>query len=253
MDIKELLDKEVMLRNSANELDYSRPDPLIVARRFSDEHIALTCALFAYGNASQIVKFLEKLDFSLFLDDFDAFLLTLEDKYYRFQNSHDVIEWFKTLQKMSDMGGVESIFMDGYKDKNLISALSHLIDTIYSLNPYRSQGYQFLISKPITTVAKASAMKRWFMYLRWMIRADELDMGLWSGVDKSELLMPLDTHTFNISRKLGLLQRKQCDLRASMELTEKLREFDATDPIKYDFALYRIGQEKLLDGYIATR
>jgi uncharacterized protein (TIGR02757 family) len=121
-----------------------------------------------------------------------------------------------------------------------------LIDTLYDLNPYRSKGYGFLIGKPLTSVAKASAMKRWMMYLRWMVRADALDMGLWKRIEPSELIMPLDTHTFAVSRRLGLLQRKQCDLRAAVELTETLRKLDPEDPLKYDFALYRIGQEKIL-------
>ncbi|MDD3856306.1 TIGR02757 family protein, partial [Sulfurimonas sp.] len=91
----------------------------------------------------------------------------------------------------------------------------------------------------------AGALKRWMMYLRWMIREDNIDRGLWNGVDKSDLIIPLDTHTFNVSKKLGLLQRKSYDLEAAVELTCKLKEFDKNDPLKYDFALYRIGQEKL--------
>jgi uncharacterized protein (TIGR02757 family) len=86
------------------------------------------------------------------------------------------------------------------------------------------------------------------MYLRWMVRSDELDMGLWNGVDPSELIMPLDTHTFSVSRALGLLKRGQCDMRAAIELTETLKAFDPADPLKYDFALYRIGQEKITLG-----
>ncbi|MGB5791469.1 DUF2400 family protein, partial [Poseidonibacter sp.] len=73
-----------------------------------------------------------------------------------------------------------------------------------------------------------------------------LDMGLWSGIDKKDLLLPLDTHTFKVSQKLGLLTRKTYDLKSAILITEKLREFDDADPIKYDFALYRIGQEKIL-------
>ena len=89
-------------------------------------------------------------------------------------------------------------------------------------------------------------MKRWMMYLRWMVRKDNIDMGLWSKVDTKDLIMPLDTHTFNVSQKLGLLQRKSYDLEAALELTQTLKIFDAADPVKYDFALYRIGQEKML-------
>jgi uncharacterized protein (TIGR02757 family) len=79
-----------------------------------------------------------------------------------------------------------------------------------------------------------------------MVRHDELDMGLWTGVDKSDLILPLDTHTFNVSKNLGLLSRKTYDLKSALLITEKLKEFDSNDPIKYDFALYRLGQEKLL-------
>jgi uncharacterized protein (TIGR02757 family) len=92
----------------------------------------------------------------------------------------------------------------------------------------------------------AGTYKRYFMYLRWMVRKDELDMGLWSKIDKKDLLMPLDTHTFKVSQKLGLLKRKTYDMRATLELTESLKSFDITDPIKYDFALYRLGQEKIV-------
>jgi uncharacterized protein (TIGR02757 family) len=83
------------------------------------------------------------------------------------------------------------------------------------------------------------------MYLRWVVRNDNLDMGLWKRVDKRDLLMPLDTHTFRVSQKLGILKRKSYDLKAVLELTQNLKKFDENDPIKYDFAIYRIGQERL--------
>ena len=84
------------------------------------------------------------------------------------------------------------------------------------------------------------------MFLRWMVRSDELDLGLWNGVNKKDLILPLDTHTFKVSQKLGLLNRKTYDLKSALEITSALKKFDINDPIKYDFALYRIGQEKIL-------
>ena len=87
-------------------------------------------------------------------------------------------------------------------------------------------------------------MKRYNMFLRWVVRNDELDLGLWSGIDTAHLLMPLDTHTHKVALKLGLMRRKSYDFKAVLELTENLRKFDAKDPIKYDFALYRLGQSK---------
>ena len=83
------------------------------------------------------------------------------------------------------------------------------------------------------------------MYLRWMVRDDNLDLGLWKNIDKKDLILPLDTHTFKVSQKLGLLDRKNYDLKSALLITDKLKEFDKLDPIKYDFSLYRIGQEKI--------
>jgi uncharacterized protein (TIGR02757 family) len=240
------LDAEVEARNSHEELCDERPDPLMVARATKDQHHALTCALFAYGNVKAIVSFISALDSDLIEADEEKLRRVLEGKYYRFQKNEDIVQWFMTLRALKDRGGAEAIFSRGYLQDGVLEGLNLLITTLYDVNPYRSSGYEFLIGKPITSIAKASAMKRWMMYLRWMVRHDLLDMGLWSGVDTKDLIMPLDTHTFNISKRLGLLNRKQCDLRSAIELTEALKKFDPNDPLKYDFALYRIGQEKLL-------
>ncbi|MEW5832674.1 MAG: TIGR02757 family protein [Campylobacterota bacterium] len=244
--LKALLDGEAAARNCENELCESRPDPLMVARRFPDEHHALTCALFAYGSAKAIVAFTASLEPSYIGMEEERLREQLRGKYYRFQNSEDIVQWFVTLGRLRVCGGAEAVFMQGYAKEGVIGGLSTLIGKLYDLNPYRSQGYEFLIGKPVSSPSKASAMKRWMMYLRWMVRRDELDMGLWNGVKRSELIMPLDTHTFNVSRSLGLLERGTCDLRAALELTENLRLFDPEDPLRYDFALYRIGQEKML-------
>ena len=80
------------------------------------------------------------------------------------------------------------------------------------------------------------------MFLRWVVRKDCLDLGLWESVKTQDLLLPLDTHTFRISKNLGLLKRKTYDFKAVLEVSAMLRKFDRNDPIKYDFALYRIGQ-----------
>jgi len=244
-EIQAYLDTEVEARNREGELSINRPDPLMIARRSMDQHHALTCALFAYGSAKAIVSFLSALDINLIDEDEQTLRSRLEGKYYRFQSSEDIIQWFYTLGRLRAIGGAQSLFMSGYTQKGTLEGVSTLISALYDLNPYRSSGYEFLIGKPIISVQKASAMKRWMMYLRWMVRHDSLDMGLWNNVDQCDLIMPLDTHTFNVSHRLGLLNRKQCDMKAALELTEILKQFDPSDPLKYDFALYRIGQEKL--------
>lgn len=248
--LKERLDAEVRFRNCPDELCDEKPDPLMVARKFGDEWSALTCALFAYGNVRSIVAFLESLDMSLIEKDEDEIRCALNGKYYRFQNSEDIIQWFITLKRFKQQESLETCFQRGFIHNGVLGGMSRLIQSLYDVNPYSSRGYTFLIGKPIKKMENASAMKRWMMYLRWMVRHDRLDMGLWQCMGTSELIMPLDTHTFTISHSLGLLKRKQCDMRAALELTEKLKEFDREDPVKYDFALYRIGQEGISETLV---
>ena len=246
-DIKEKLDKEVEKRNKVGEVSQDNLDPILVAYRYKDETISLICALFAYGNVKQIVKFLNSIDFSLLQKSENEIKEGLKNHYYRFQKSEDVIALFIALKRLNEKTTLQNVFKSGYnKQHNVIDGINAMIKMITSLYPHNSQGYNFLTSKITTKTKGAGALKRWMMYLRWMVRDDNIDMGLWSKVDKADLIIPLDTHTFNVSKKLGLLQRKTYDLHSAIELTQKLKEFDEKDPLKYDFALYRIGQNKQL-------
>ncbi|PHS37246.1 MAG: TIGR02757 family protein [Sulfurovum sp.] len=245
-EVKTLLDKEVEIRNSHTELSYEKPDPLLIASKYQDESIALVCALFAYGNAGLIVKFLDSFDFSLLESSDETIIKELSSHYYRFQKSEDVSAFFIALKRLKSVESIENIFYAGYKkEENVLDGLWYFIETFKKVHPYKSRGYDFLTASVPKKVSAAGTYKRYMMYLRWMVRKDELDMGLWSKIDKKDLLMPLDTHTFQVSKRLGLLKRKTYDMKASIELTDTLRTFDEKDPIKYDFALYRLGQEKL--------
>ena len=246
MKIKNRLDQEVKNRNSHNELSYERPDPLLIASRYQDETISLICALFAYGNAKAIVKFLDSLDFTLLKASDKVIKKELSSHYYRFQKSEDVVAIFIALKRLKEIDSIENIFYEGYKkEHNILDGLWNFISQLQEIYPHKSRGYKFLIGSVPKNVNRAGTYKRYLMYLRWMVREDELDMGLWSKIDKKDLLMPLDTHTFHVSQKLGLLKRKTYDIRATLELTQKLKTFDKLDPIKYDFALYRLGQERI--------
>jgi len=245
--IKQILDQEVINRNSKDELSHNKPDPLLVASKYNDESVALICALFAYGNAKLIVKFLESLDFSLLEMSDEVIKTTLNTHYYRFQNSDDVSAIFIALKRLKKIDSIENIFYEGYKkEHNILDGLWHFITTLKEVYPYESRGYKFLIGSLPKKMSSSGTYKRYLMYLRWMVRKDELDLGLWSKIDKKDLLMPLDTHTFKVSQKLGLLERKSYDMKAVLELTQTLKLFDKDDPIKYDFALYRLGQEKII-------
>ena len=240
--IKRALDEEIKKRDRADEITLDRPDPLLVASKYKDEYISLVCALFAYGNANQIVKFLSSLDFSL-LDGDEKEIK--ESFYYRFQTKEDVKEFFITLNRAKRASPLKEIFLRGYKKReDVMDGLRECISFLYDLNSYRSQGYKFLIGKLPGKMIK-SPYKRWHMFLRWMVRDEGQDFGLWREVNKKDLLIPLDTHTFKVSQKLGLLKRKSYDFKSVLLLTQKLKEFDPNDPVKYDFALYRIGQEKI--------
>ena len=235
-DIKTKLDN--LIKNNIYEISDKKPDPIIIAKRYNDEYIALIAALFAYGNVRAIIKFLNSLD----LENLDS-----NNSYYRFQTKKDVKEFLKTIKLMKKEYSLNELFLQGYKkENNPIEGLREIIKTIYQINSYNSKGYEFLIGKiPPNKTKGISPYKRWNMFLRWMVRDMPPDLGIWRGVKKSDLIIPLDTHTHKISLNLGLLKRKSYDLQAAIELTEKLKEFDKKDPLKYDFALYRIGQFKL--------
>ncbi|MBL1243869.1 MAG: TIGR02757 family protein [Sulfurimonas sp.] len=245
MSIKQRLDEEVLKRNSLDEINENNLDPIMVAYRYKDPTISLICALFAYGNVKQIVKFLDSLDFNLLKANDVTIKEALQNHYYRFQKAEDVVALFIALKRLNAETSLESVFKEAYiVDKNLIDGINACIAKILSLNTHKTQGYNFLVGKVTTKTKGAGALKRWMMYLRWMVRDDNIDMGLWSGVDRADLIMPLDTHTFKVGNTLGLLKRKTYDLEAAIELTKKLKSFDKNDPLKYDFALYRLGQEK---------
>ena len=243
-NLKKMLDREVESRNSLLEISLDKPDPLLIASKYNDETIALICALFAYGNVKAIIKFLQSLDFSLLEATDEVIRKTLAGHYYRFQNAEDVTVLFIALKRLKEVDSIENIFYKGYqKEHNVLDALWSFIESIKEVYPYESRGYKFLVGSVPKKVNSAGTYKRYLMYLRWMVRKDSLDLGLWSKIDKKDLLMPLDTHTFKVSQKLGLLERKTYDMKAVLELTERLKSFDKNDPIKYDFALYRLGQE----------
>ena len=243
MDIKNLLEKEIKSKNYY-EVSENNPDPILIAQKYKDEKISLICSLFAYGKANLIVKFLNSIDFNI-LNETEKEILKYINYYYRFQNVEDVRQFFITIKRVENL---ENIFLKGYKKDNfVIDGIDEIIKEFYKINSYNSKGYRFLIGNRYKGKTKGSSpYKRWNMFLRWMVRDSDIDFGLWQNVDKKDLIIPLDTHTFNVSRKLGLLKRKTYDLESAIQLTNRLKEFDKFDPVKYDFAIYRLGQNEKL-------
>lgn len=253
-NIKQLLDNEVKKRDISSEISYEKPDPLLIAKKNNEEYASLICALFAYGNANKIVEFLDSLDFSLLEKSENEIENSLKNHYYRFQTAQDVIAIFIALSRLKRKDSLENVFLEGYKANfDVLEGIDKIIQSVRESYEYNSEGYKFLIGTPLKRDKQGfikqignSPYKRYNMFLRWMVRDDNIDLGLWKRVDKKDLILPLDTHTFKVSQKLGLLKRKTYDLKSAILVTETLKKFNNQDPIKYDFALYRIGQEKIL-------
>lgn len=247
-NLRNLLEFHANLKNCDENL-FSAPDPLQVAKRYNEPNIALICALFAYGNAKMIVKFLNSLNFELLNESEDEIRKFYKHHKYRFQSVRDVCEIFITHKRLINEANIEKIVKNGIKNGEIIWGVRELMKKIYSLNTYRSFGYEFYFGK-IFTATPISPYKRYNMYLRWMVRDSDIDLGLFKSIDKKILLIPLDTHTHKVALNLGLLKRKSYDFGAVLELTQKLRSFDPNDPIKYDFALYRLGQSKEISNIL---
>ncbi len=236
-----LLEEQYYLFNIEDSISERLPDPLGIAREFKSDKVALFCALFAYGNVRSIVKFLGSCNLKVLENPSICDSIVCTSKVYRFQNNVEIQQFFEALLGLESL---QKVFYQGYKCHSIIGGIRSLQGALYSqLGKQPTQGLQFLLG----LLDSSSPLKRWNLFLRWVVRQDCLDLGYWERVKKSDLLLPLDTHTFRIARRLGLLERKTYDFKAVLEITSRLREFDAKDPVKYDFALYRIGQLGLMD------
>ncbi|HCQ29872.1 MAG TPA: TIGR02757 family protein [Flavobacteriales bacterium] len=242
--IKEFLDEKEMQYNSPEFID---TDPICIPHRFKrkeDIEIAgFLTATIAWGKRSMIIK--NALQMMELMDDapYDFVMNASENelKYmksfkHRTFNGEDM-RFFILRSKdiYQEYSSLENALLQ--YPSNLALSISRFKEIFMQNNTaHRSQKH---ISNPM----KNSAAKRINMYLRWMVRKDKtgVDFGLWNKISMSELKIPLDVHSGNTARKLGLLKRKQNDWKAVEELTEILKSFDANDPVKYDYALFGLG------------
>lgn len=234
-----LLEEQYWLFNSQEAINENLPDPLGIARQFQSDKVALFCALFAYGNVRSILKFLNSCNLNA-LETQTRDSVSCTAKVYRFQNNAEIQCFFEALLGLESL---QETFLQGYKGDSILGGIRALQNALYARVGEATEGLKFLLGAMDST----SPLKRWNLFLRWMVRKDCVDLGRWERVRRSDLLLPLDTHTFRIARRLGLLKRKTYDFKAVLEITNQLKEFDAKDPVKYDFALYRIGQLGLLE------
>lgn len=235
-----------------NNVSFIKDDPIAVPHSLSKkqdiEIIAFWIAMLAWGNRTSIInsgkKLLELMEgaphqFITQHEDKDLKRFTgFKHRTFNYTDTLYFIEFFK--QHYSTNESLETAFTKSFskKEPTTEKALIHFHNYFFSLEDAPSR-----TRKHISTPARNSACKRINMFLRWMVRNDKsgVDFGLWKTIKSSQLLCPLDVHVERNARFLGLLQRPKTDWQAVLELTETLREFDANDPVKYDFALFGMG------------
>ena len=236
------------------------PDPLQFLHKFKDEKdieiVGLIASIFAYGNVKQIENTLKKFiivfdgkpysfikNFSLGKDSNKIFGIK-----HRFYTEDDISKLFMIINKeIKKHKSIKQIFLQGcnISDGNVKNGISnfsnHFLNSFLETFGEVSAGIKFMFPLP----EKGSACKRMNLFLRWMVRKDELDFGLWKEISTSKLVIPVDTHIARISRLLNLTKRKNADWKMAEEITSKLKKYDSEDPIKYDFAICHIGIRKL--------
>lgn len=228
------------------------PDPLQLALRFDDpfdqEVAGLIAAAFAYGRADIIVanigavlakmkpsphRYLATFDASEARRRFAGFV-------HRFHKTPDLVAFLGCLARVIRVhGSLGALFETCYDetDADIGPSLARFVEAVQRPGNQQPATLRYLLTSP----NDGSACKRMNLFLRWMVRRTSPDLGLWMFVDPAKLVMPVDTHIHRIATFLGLNDRKSADWKAARALTDKLARFDRSDPVRYDFALCRLG------------
>lgn len=245
-EIKDFLDHKV---TEFNRPKFIELDPISIPHRFflkeDIEISAFLTATISWGNRNAILSAAKEMTRLMGNSPYD-FLMTSRDfgqkslskYYYRTFNAEDFVYFLKGLKNIYlNHNGLENVFNNLTSTYTVQESISQFKQIFFEL-PH-SNRTQKHISDPIN----GSAAKRINMMLRWLIRKDNcgVDFGIWKQISPSKLSIPLDVHSGNTARKLGLLMRKQNDAKAVTELDLVLRSFDSNDPVKYDFALFGLG------------
>lgn len=251
MDIKLFLDQQV---RQFNQESFLKEDPIQIPKKFKkreDIEIAgFLTSIITWGNRKAIIKsasllmdLMENEPYRFIVEGSESEWEKMNNFVYRTFNSSDLLFLMKALKNvLKSYGNLENIFNNYFQQSNNIkdSIIGFRSELLKTTHLRRSE-------KHLANPAKGSAAKRINMFLRWMVRKDNsgIDFGIWDSIPMSALMIPLDVHSGRMARNLGLLSRKQNDWKAVEELTERLKELDSDDPIKYDFALFGMGVNKV--------
>jgi uncharacterized protein (TIGR02757 family) len=245
-DLKEFLDEKADLYNRPSFIE---ADPISIPHMFSKkEDIEISgflAASIAWGNRKMIVRNGSRMmqlmgdsPYSFVINADNDDLEVLDGFVHRTFNSSDFKYFVKALRHIyAEYGGLENIFTANQTETSLQPAIHSFYEAFFELPHNRNT------ERHIGDPMKGSAAKKTNMFLRWMVRNDNkgVDFGLWKSIPPSILSCPLDLHSGNVARKLGILSRKQNDAKAVIELDRALRSLDRSDPVRYDFALFGLG------------
>lgn len=245
-ELKAFLDEKVTLYEN---LKFIESDPIQIPHLFNkkeDIEIAgFLTATIAWGNRKMIIKNAQRMmllmdnsPFEFIMNHSKKDLKQVESFVHRTFQGVDFAYFIKSLQHIyNTKNGLEQLLLPKDIETNYKNAITVFKSIFFSL-PHLSR-----TQKHVSDPSKNSAAKRINMFLRWMVRSNKngVDFGLWKSHNSSKLSCPLDVHSGNVARKIGLLKRKQNDWKAVEELNAKLRIFDDSDPAKYDFALFGLG------------
>jgi uncharacterized protein (TIGR02757 family) len=251
--IRNILEK---LYKRYNRRELISPDPLqFLYRYFEPADIEITAFLasaLAYGRVQQIEKSLDNLLERMggspfkFVINFDKNKRRMLKNFkHRFTTGDDISDLLTLFKKIiGKHRSIEQYFALGYNpgDSNIIPTLSKFCNSLLEMHTTRhkgqtTRGLKYLLVSP----AGGSACKRLNLFLRWMVRDDDVDVGLWKSIDKAKLIVPVDVHMSRLCKILGLYDRRTVSLSAAVEITKSFAEIEPADPVKYDFALSRIG------------
>lgn len=235
---------------SPNSFFERRRDPLLFPHRYKNFHdveaAAFIAATFAYGNVTSLCNFIQNLlsrmgdSPATFLKQPDAIAeLRQYRPYYRLHKEHEILELLKLLSLVySRHGSLYEIFKKSYYKSNTIQIAS--MEFVHHLRHISGNQHTFLLPDP----SSGSPCKRLNLFLRWMVRRDGMDLGLWKDVSPAHLVMPLDTHIGRVGYKLGWISTPSLSWKKAEAITDVLRKFDPKDPTRYDFALCHESMEK---------
>ena len=232
-----------------NSRKWVHPDPLEFLYHYPDsrdvEIVGLIASAMAYGRVAQILKsvsiVLEKMGsspYDFLLSVTPSSLMRIYSGFkHRFTTGDDLVRMLIGARSViKQYGSLYNCFFSGFSDQDdtIFNGLSFLVKEL--VKKYDGQKNS-LLALP----GKGSACKRWNLYLRWMVRNDRVDPGEWAGISPSRLIIPLDTHMHRICLLMGLTKRKNADMRTALEITGAFRKIEPKDPVRYDFALTRLG------------